>query len=83
MKTVKAYDFDKELTELQRKVRHLTDGNVEVFETNRYKEPVQLGVNWAGIDTVAPEKAIEFAQKMVEVAELAKNFKYNGYIVEW
>ena len=83
MKKVKAYDFDQELRQLQRKVREATEGCIDIYEMQNYKDPVWLGVNWASIGTVSPEETVAFAQKMVEVAEMVRNFKYNGYTVEW
>lgn len=83
MNTVKAFDFDQELTQLQRKVREATEGCIDVHEMQNFKDPVRLGVNWASIGTVSPEETVAFAQKMVEVAEMVRNFKYNGYYIEW
>ena len=45
--------------------------------------PIQAGVNWASIGTVSPEKAEEFARTLSEAIEDCKNFKYNGYVIDW
>ena len=42
-----------------------------------------MGINWASIGTVSPEKAEEFARTLSEAIEDCKNFKYNGYVIDW
>lgn len=81
-KTVKYAEYDIELMDLQRAARRLSDGTIEIYERQRFREPVCLGINWSAVGTVAPEKAAEFAGQIMQVVELVKNFKYNGYTIE-
>lgn len=40
---------------------------------------VNLGVNWAGIGTVSPAEAADYACKIQIAATYAATFKYNGF----
>lgn len=44
-------------------------------------EPVKMGVSWAAIGTVSAEEARQYAEQLLKAAELADNFKYNGYVI--
>ena len=50
---------------------------------NGCEQPVQLGVNWAGIGTVSIDKAKDFATAISNAAGLAEGFIYAGYMVEY
>ena len=84
IKTVSYEEYIRELHKLQKKYRGCRS-HVSVFELgNVYEDsPIQVGVNWASIGTVSPEKAEEFAHALLEAAEDCRNFKYNGYVIDW
>lgn len=76
--------YKQAFNELQYKAHEISEGNINVFEKNReMHKPVELGVNWCALGTVSSDKAVQFANDMIKVANLVKNFKYNGYIVEY
>ena len=85
--TVNYREYRRELFELQRKYerRGNNRSHVEIFELGDALEnsPIRMGVNWAAIGTVSPEKAEEFARTLSEAIEDCKNFKYNGYVIDW
>ena len=87
IKTVNYREYRRELFELQRKYERRGDigSHVEIFELGDTLEnsSIQLGINWAAIGTVPPEEAEEFAHTLLEAAEDCRNFKYNGYIIDW
>ena len=62
MKTVDYREYNRALKELRAELQVQTGGlNVELCEMNGCEQPVQLGVNWAGIGTVSVDKAKDFA----------------------
>ena len=84
IKTVSFEEYRRELSKLQRKYGK-GNSHVEVFAMDSIYEDsgIQMGVNWAAIGTVSPEKAEEFAHALLQAAEDCKNFKYNGYMLDW
>ena len=46
-------------------------------------KPIQLGINWASIGTVNVEEAEKFISTLKQAIEDCKNFKYNGYIIDY
>lgn len=42
-----------------------------------------MQVNWAAIGTVTPDEAFEYGSALMHAAELAANFKYNGYKIRY
>ena len=84
IKTVSYGEYNRELYKLQEKYGR-GNSHVEVFTMDRIYEDsgIQMGVNWAAIGTVSPEKAEEFARTLLEAIEDCKNFKYNGYVIDW
>ncbi len=87
IKTVNYREFDRELYKLQRKYerRGNNGSHIEIFGLSDALEdsPIRMGVNWAAIGTVSPEEAEEFAHALLEAAEDCRNFKYNGYVIDW
>ena len=83
-KTVKFYDFQKALIEMQAS-NGFREAGIEFYQMEGFvgENPIEIGVNWGAIGTMTPEKTIEFAQKLVEAAEVAKSFIYNGYIIDY
>ena len=84
IKTVSFEEYRREQYKLQRKYRN-RNSHIEIFELNGalMDSPVQIGINWAAIGTVSPEEAEEFAHTLLEAAEDCRNFKYNGYVIDW
>ena len=84
IKTVSYEECRRELHKLQEKYRK-GNSHVEIFTMGDIYEDsgVQAGVNWASIGTVSPEKAEEFARTLSEAIEDCRNFKYNGYVIDW
>ena len=87
IKTVNYREYRRELFELQRKYERRGNNrpHVEIFELSGVLEnsSIQLGVNWAAIGTVSPEETEEFAHALLTAAEDCRNFKYNGYVIDW
>ena len=44
---------------------------------------IQMGVNWSALGTVPAEEAVEFAAGLLKAAWAAKEFKYNGYQIDY
>ena len=84
IKTVSYEEYSRELSKLQRKYRGCRS-LIEIYEVGSISEssPIQVGVNWASIGTVSPEKAEEFAHALSEAIKDSRNFKYNGYVIDW
>ena len=84
IKTVSYEEYSRELYRLQKKYRG-RDSLIEISEMgNIYKRSsIQAGVNWAATGTVSPEETEEFAHALLKAAEDCRNFKYNGYVIDW
>ena len=84
IKTVSYKEYIHELHKLQKKYED-HHSHVSVFELdNAYEDsPIQVGVNWASIGTVSLEETEEFAHALLKAAEDCRNFKYNGYVIDW
>ena len=84
IKTVSFEEYRRELSKLQKKYGK-GNSRVEIFPMDSIYEDsgIQAGVNWASIGTVSPEKAEEFARTLSEAIEDCRNFKYNGYVIDW
>ena len=84
IKTVNYKEYRRELSELQRKYRGCRS-LIEIYEIGSIfeKSPIQVGVNWAATGTVSPEETEEFAHILLKAAEDCRNFKYNGYAIDW
>ncbi len=84
IKTVSFEEYRRELSKLQKKYGS-GRSRVEIFLMDSIYEDsgIQVGVNWASIGTVSPEKAEEFARTLSEAIEDCRNFKYNGYVIDW
>ena len=46
-------------------------------------KPIQLGVSWTSYGLVSSEEAESFMSAMNEAIKDCKNFKYNGYFIDW
>ena len=86
IKTVSYEEYSRELSKLQRKYRGCRS-LIEIFEMGDIfiygKSPIQVGVNWAATGTVSPEETEKFAHALLKAAEDCRNFKYNGYVIDW
>ena len=84
IKTVNYEEYIRELHRIQKKYRS-RGSLIEIFEMGDIyeKSPIQVGVNWAATGTVSPEETEEFAHALLKAAEDCRNFKYNGYVIDW
>ena len=84
IKTVSYEEYSRELYRIQKKYRY-RGSLIEIFEVGSIyeKSPIQVGVNWAATGTVSPEETEEFAHALLKAVEDCRNFKYNGYVIDW
>ena len=84
IKTVSYEEYSRELYRIQKKYRY-RHSLIEISEVGSIyeKSPIQVGVNWAATGTVSPEETEEFAHALLKAAEDCRNFKYNGYVIDW
>ena len=84
IKTVSYEEYIRELHGIQKKYRY-RHSLIEIYEVGSIFEnsPIQVGVNWAATGTVSPEETEEFAHALLKAAEDCRNFKYNGYVIDW
>lgn len=80
MQTVSSKDYEMELKNLKRKLKNNDIGFVNMSPFNT---PICLGVDWFSSGDTSPDEAAKFAAEITKAAELAKSFKYNGYIIEY
>lgn len=59
--------------------------DVEIYDMGATldRPEIQMGVNWAAKGTVPAGAALAFARKLIEAADAAEHFKYNGYQIEY
>ena len=80
MKTVSYRVYCQALSKLREKLGG--DRRIEVYDMGGcFNEPVRLGVNWGAIGTVPAAEAREFARRLMEAADAAEKFEYNGYVI--
>ena len=84
IKTVSYEEYIRELYRIQKKYRS-RGSLIEIFEMGDIyeKSPIQAGVNWAATGTASPEETEEFAHALLKASEDCRNFKYNGYVIDW
>ena len=84
IKTVSYEEYSRERYRIQKKYRY-RHSLIEIYEIGSIFEssPIQVGVNWAATGTVSPEETEEFAHALLKAAEDCRNFKYNGYVIDW
>ena len=84
IKTVNYEEYSRELSKLQRKYRGCRS-LIKIYEIDSIfgSSPIQAGVNWAATGTVSPEETEEFAHALLKAVEDCRNFKYNGYVIDW
>ncbi len=77
-------EFYFEMNKLQKK--YCIDGEIHFIDMDGFTyedAPVNLGISWASIGTVTPDEADVFADRLKVAAEACRNFKYNGYIIDY
>lgn len=68
------------------KEKYCLDGNFYIEDMNGFTlddAPVRLGINWSALGTVSLDEADAFADRLKAAAEACRNFKYNGYIIDY
>ena len=83
-KKVSYRDFCYELNKLQEK--YCSDGDIYIADMSGFTPddvPVNLGINWASIGSVTLDEADVFADRLKVAIEACRNFKYNGYIIDY
>ena len=83
-KKVSYREFCYELNKLQEK--YCRDGYIYIADMSGFTPddvPVNLGINWASIGSVTPDEADVFAGRLKVASEACRNFKYNGYIIDY
>lgn len=85
VRTVPYDDYKQALDELQGQFTCDYPRRVELFEMPRWgaDDPIRIGVNWSAVGTVSTEEARDFLQLLEEAIELAEDFPYNGYVIDW
>lgn len=84
MKRVSYEEYDKALSQARQKISETVGDGVQIYDMGgSFKRPVSLGVNWAAIGTVSPDRAEAFAEAIGKAAQIAKTFPYNGYQIEY
>lgn len=78
MKKVSYREYSKAIMGINSKLE-----NVMIINISRDDDPVEMGVNWYSIGSVSTERAAEFAKELTKAIDLAKNFPYNGYEIEY
>ena len=84
IKTVSYKEYKRELYKLQEKYGGY-DSHISIFESNNTYEgsTIQMSVSWSSIGAVSLREAEEFAHTLSEALEGCRNFKYNGYVIDW
>ena len=82
MKTVDYRTFRQALKALQYEVS--PDRHIEICDmSDGYEAPIQIGINWSALGTLPVSDAREFAEKLLEAATAAEDFKHNGYTITY
>jgi hypothetical protein len=87
MKVVSKREYEAEKLRMIEQLKERTCvkdifNDVWFFNSNGVREPVHMLVNFACLGAVEPIVASRYADCIKEAADIAKNFKYNGYIVK-
>ena len=83
-KVVGYREFCYELNKLQKK--YCINGDIYIADMNGSSlddMPIMLGANWTSIGFVSPDDAEKFIAKLSLAIEACRNFKYNGYIIDY
>lgn len=85
-KKVSYDEYRIEMETFRRKIYELSDGGIEVYSMQTWgdsKAPIELGINWYACGTQTLEKTEEFVAALQTAIEMTRNFKYNGYVIDW
>ena len=83
-KVVGYREFYFEMNKLQKK--YCIDGDIYIADMNGSSlddMPIMLGASWTSIGFVSPDDAEKFIAKLSLAIEACRNFKYNGYIIDY
>lgn len=83
MKKVSYREYSKAIMGINSKLENVMIINISRDGDPGNADPVEMGVNWYSIGSVSTERAAEFAKELTEAIDLAKNFPYNGYEIEY
>ena len=89
--TIKYTDYRKAIKETQNELREFEKNSlpeeygrcVEVYVDDINGGVIESKVNWSGIGSVPADIANAYAFVLTKAAELAQNFKYNGFTVDY
>lgn len=80
MKKVSYREYCKAISDFKKNIRE----NIDIYDMGGFLDkPIRIGINWASIGTVSPEEAERFAVEIKKAAALAKEFPYNGYMIDF
>ncbi len=88
-KEVSFFKYDDELDAVRKELMDFSlqnglDSNV-ICLFNRHMgdidAPIEIVVNWTDMGNHSVDEAESFAKVLIKAAELARNFKYNGYVI--
>lgn len=86
IKKVPWEEYRRLLNEQQKKIDEFIGfGKVTLCErggTLNHPE-IDIQVSWASIGAVTADKALKFAKAIELASEMAKNFPYNGYLIDY
>lgn len=86
MKTVNYREYMNELDRVNEQLGRFGQRNFALYDMGGFcgsDRPIEIGVNWAACGTKSVEDTLKFADDLKKACEVAKNFKYNGYTVEY
>lgn len=85
-KIVSFDDYRIEIANLRKELYELSEGSIEVYSMQTWGDsnaPIELGINWYACGTQSLEKTSAFAEALQTAVEMVRNFKYNGYMIDW
>ena len=88
MKTVIYEEFHREKMKTQKMLEERTcvpgiSNKIWLVNMHDEEEAIHLGINIAATGTIEPLEASRFAHCIEEASDLAKKFKYNGYMIKY
>lgn len=60
----------------------ISDRYISIYDDS-CMSPIKMGVNWSAIGTTNPADTRSFAEVLAIAADLAENFKYNGFVIDY
>ncbi len=88
---IKYTDYRKAIKEMQNELREFEKNHlpeeygrcIEVYVDEPYGGCIESSVNWSAIGAVPADIAVAYALVLTKAAELAQNFQYNGFKVDY